>query len=423
MIIKCLNCGGALQFDPVTQKMVCNFCISSFDPETVGFRPETKGEKEMAASNEPATPQQPQPNDIPEYADEETSELSRLKNANTTYIDYSIYNCSACGAQVSLNGVESATFCVYCGQPTIVLDRIIKDRAPERIIPFSITKERAIQKIKDHFSKGSFIPKDVMECKPECVRGIYIPYWLIDMNYEAQVLFRAKINRNNNTETVYHYRWGKSHMTSLTIDASKQLANSVANRLDPYNLDALKPFDVSYLSGYYADCGDLSDKEIKEQAEVRAMTLFNNKLKRKVHSEGSSNVSIHDQRFRATFNKMEYVMLPAWFMTFRYDNRSYTVLVNGQTGKVTGASPYDKPAAILLGVVMFIVLAFILASIAFSLGEESVDAFYLFGLLCLGAFGVFKLGRDKLYRFKKSITLFRSDSLLNFVSDRQGGDR
>ena len=32
--------------------------------------------------------------------------------------------------------------------------------------------------------------------------------------------------------------------------------------------------------------------------------------------------------------KETYAMLPAWFMTFRYKENPYTMLVNGQTGKV-----------------------------------------------------------------------------------------
>jgi hypothetical protein len=36
------------------------------------------------------------------------------------------------------------------------------------------------------------------------------------------------------------------------------------------------------------------------------------------------------------------IMLPAWFLTFRYNDKPYTILVNGQTGKVIGGIPWDQ---------------------------------------------------------------------------------
>ena len=36
---------------------------------------------------------------------------------------------------------------------------------------------------------------------------------------------------------------------------------------------------------------------------------------------------------------MKYAMLPAWFVTFDYQGKHHTVLVNGQTGKIDGQWP------------------------------------------------------------------------------------
>jgi hypothetical protein len=37
----------------------------------------------------------------------------------------------------------------------------------------------------------------------------------------------------------------------------------------------------------------------------------------------------------------KHILLPLWVGTYRYRNRRYRVLVNGQTGKVSGAKPND----------------------------------------------------------------------------------
>ena len=48
-------------------------------------------------------------------------------------------------------------------------------------------------------------------------------------------------------------------------------------------------------------------------------------------------------------------------MTFRYEGMPYTIMVNGQNGKVIGAVPYDKKRLYALIGGLSIVLAFICA--------------------------------------------------------------
>ena len=40
--------------------------------------------------------------------------------------------------------------------------------------------------------------------------------------------------------------------------------------------------------------------------------------------------------------KSSYVMVPAWCMTVRLDGETYTLVMNGQTGKLAGALPVSK---------------------------------------------------------------------------------
>ena len=43
--------------------------------------------------------------------------------------------------------------------------------------------------------------------------------------------------------------------------------------------------------------------------------------------------------------RREYVLLPAWFFVFGHEGKFYNILMNGQTGKMVGALPYDKKKA------------------------------------------------------------------------------
>ena len=40
-----------------------------------------------------------------------------------------------------------------------------------------------------------------------------------------------------------------------------------------------------------------------------------------------------------TRNEVRYALLPLWFMNTKYKGKSYTFVINGQTGKMSGSLP------------------------------------------------------------------------------------
>jgi hypothetical protein len=52
------------------------------------------------------------------------------------------------------------------------------------------------------------------------------------------------------------------------------------------------------------------------------------------------------------------VLLPVWIMAYRFGDRVFRFLVNGQTGRATGDAPVSwKKIAIALGIAAAVVLA------------------------------------------------------------------
>ena len=58
--------------------------------------------------------------------------------------------------------------------------------------------------------------------------------------------------------------------------------------------------------------------------------------------------------------KVSYAMVPVWILTTRYNDKPYTFMMNGQTGKVVGSLPYDATKAFLYPALCSLVLAPIL---------------------------------------------------------------
>ena len=391
MITKCEFCGGALKFDADIQMLVCEHCTSMF--------PVTETEEEKA------------------LADEAASDLH--ENAENDLMDCKEYECKSCGAHLIINDVETATYCAYCGQPTIVFDRIAIHRRPKYIIPFSITKDYAIANMREKFIQGEFVPDEIKNFKPDLLRGIYVPYLLYDIRIKDRQLIKGKYSEDKDSNSSYRffYREAAGSFHEIPVDASQKLSNESSERLEPFYERGMTDFKVEYLSGFYADLMDSNPEHLKTIALSRARNMFNEQV---IKSVPATNCNLIENRPHYEFEQEEYALFPVWFMVFHRNDEAYTIMVNGQTGKVVGGLPANEDKLIhrslLLGIILSVV-GFILLPAMYALGSEVQEwANYLimFGIptLTLG-------GYRNIKSLKKSLALTSSKSIKDFVSERQ----
>lgn len=398
MIYKCPNCGGALKYDSVSKKMVCDHCISYFEIDDVSKYVEADKESkmQMAAGSEAA-----------ELADD----------VDDTYMECNIYSCTSCGGELMVNGLETSTFCAYCGQPTIVFNRVSKELKPKYIIPFSVKKDQAVGLIREKLNAGFFVPDEIKNFETERVKGIYIPYWLCDMDYRDKQSLRGTVGSGKNAKTRYFYRAARTSFKNMTLDASLRLSDETSQRLEPYDMKALVDFHTGYMSGYYADRYDVNQDNIKGVALSRARSLFNKQVEQTVKAR---NVQIIDNKPEFNVRELKYVLLPAWFLTFRYENEAYTFLVNGQTGKVVGGVPFYKGNIIvLISLISCIFTAICTPIIRTFMLMDIDDVMNVLFIIGAGAVSALLSGLNHFSKIKQSVELSKSKVMLNFVKERQ----
>lgn len=383
MIYKCKNCGSALRFDSVSGKLVCEYCGSSF--EAANYDEILDGEK-----------------------------------VSYETMEQRVYSCSACGAKLMINNVEAASFCAYCGQPTIVFERVSKLRKPDIILPFKITQHQAHALIKEKL-KGFFIPDDIRDIDLDVVRGIYIPFSFSDLTYEDKQVVRGKVRKGKSTYTRFFYRHGKARFKSLPVDQSVKFNDESAERLEPFPMNEFKPFDASYLSGFYADCGDEKEDRLEAKIKARASQIFNKKIEETIKAQ--KQMIVRNNRIVDIY-EIKYGMLPVWFFACRRDNITYTIMVNGFTGKVVGAMPFDKPKVALCSTLIGLPLCAVLGTVGgyvvkyLSLIED--DTFTDIIILIIGLISVAMGAAITKYRsFKKSRELTMESAIFELAKDRQ----
>lgn len=384
MAALCTNCSGKLIFNPASQKLECVSCGSKFHPEDV--------------------------------ADKDAK-------LHAKYYNTRVYTCIHCGAEVITSDTEVSTFCVYCGNPAIVFSRISQEYRPDGLIPFKITREQACSNISSKFFKNPLVPNEVKsKLSTDNIRGIYIPYWIFNANYTEADYLSGEVGSGKSKSTHYFSRAGDVELTNVPVDGSKILDDDASCKLEPFYLEEAKDFDEDYLNGFYSNMSDLTYFDLKNSAAERCHKLFADEI---MHSVNAKNVKIIDFiRWIDILDDPLYMMMPVWFFTFKYKEKPYTILVNGQTGKVIGTMPWIIKRVVWLSIavtlaVMALVAAVYIGMLSGRFGTLTpFMTFVIAGMMILSATG-FGQGLAGLIRIRKNLKLTQDKGIFKYVKRRQ----
>lgn len=330
---KCPACNAELKFNPTSQNWVCGYCGSEYKLEDLKAD-ETKKEK---------------------------SDVHRKKAAN---ISYRGYNCPDCGAEIIMDENTSATECIYCGNTAIITERLQGEFSPKQVIPFRKTKEDAINAFLGYRKGKWFMPKEFLDKKNvEKISGIYIPFYLYDMYVDARIDVEATKTKTW-SDSSYRYkktdyydalRAGNMSFSKIPTDASKKFPDDIMDSIEPFDYSGLVDFDASYMSGFLSEKYDLTMDELQERAEKRAKESAEQELFNDI--TGYNNKRIKSSVATAKKEDASYVLLPVWMLNVKYEDKMYTLAMNGQTGKFIGNVPISKKKVVKFWLGFFAVTA------------------------------------------------------------------
>ena len=283
--------------------------------------------------------------------------------------------------------------------------------------------------MRERFGKGLFIPKSIRNFKQDEVRGIYIPYWIVNCRHKGSVVVSGSVRSGRRTRTEYFGRAGVMNITGLPLDGSRMLSDESSSRLEPYNLDDLTSFSEEYLLGFYSNISDVTYGNLKSAASKRADEYFDELVLRNVHE--ASSIRIHSEQHRTDidYKHLKYAMLPAWFITYTHNGTHNTVVVNGQTGKVVCGVPWDKrlffllmtAAGLLLTGLFFLIFRNLLPLlIDFNFEKSTAAGIEILAVIAAGTIALFSCGIARIRKVMSSIDLTQDVSIFNFAGRRQG---
>lgn len=329
---KCPSCGAGIHFKPATQKFKCDFCLSEYTEEEI--------------------------DEI--YKEIDKKEYEETYNDHSDNKDLLSYECGNCGAKVVTDNTTTATFCYYCHNPVIISDRLMGSFKPDKLIPFSIDKNKAKTQFLDWTQNKIFIPNDFYsDSQLEKITGIYLPYWWVDCEVDIDYIGEARSIRvwrsadREFTETKKYQivRKGQIAIKNLGELAFTKIDDQLINGIAPYNENEAIGFSMPYLSGFFAEQYDIQQEDIVPKVEDRI-----NRYSKSLIDETISGFNlVNDIRnnSKVNYENWNYTLLPTWLLTYIYKGKTYIYAVNGQTGKSFGELPFNKRKAFNVAMIIF----------------------------------------------------------------------
>lgn len=323
---KCPCCDAGLVFGNETQKMKCPYCDNEFELDTVGTYNESLNHQDEADF-------QWQQEDAAQWSEDESQTLHS-------------FVCTACGGELITEESTAATFCPYCGNPTILPGRVSGGLKPDGVIPFKLGKEDAKATLLKLCKGKPLLPKFFsQEHQLEKITGIYVPFWLYDCksrfhaNYKATRIHRWSDSQYNYTRTDYFHliRGANAEFIRIPMDASQKMDNSIMESIEPFDYSQIVDFDTAYLSGFFADKYDVEAKEGEERIRERVSASMDSLVSSSLL--GYASCIPTSRQLHVEQGSAKYVLLPVWMLHTKYQDKTYVFAMNGQTGKMTGTFP------------------------------------------------------------------------------------
>lgn len=341
----CTNCGAELQFAPGTDALACPYCGTQNEIEAADVAIE---ERDFEA------------------------ELQALKDEQEVY-EIQTAQCESCGAESTIDPNVSSDLCPFCGASIVLTahtQRLIK---PQGVLPFEVKREEAEKAFRTWLRSLWFAPNDLKKYarREGRLAGMYLPYWTFDAETTTQ--YRGQRGEyyyvtetytdsdgNQRTRRKRRTRWyparGTVHTSfdDVLVVASDSLPRNYMRKLEPWELDAVVPYDDAYLSGFRTESYTVDLERGYGIAQERMQPEIDGDIRRDIGGDTQRISSKSTDYDDVTF---KHILLPVWLAAYRYGDDVYRIMINARTGEVQGERPWSTVKIALAVMAALIVLA------------------------------------------------------------------
>ncbi len=329
---ECPACGGAAEWSPTRQALVCPFCgaVSPLQPGTVAIG--AVQEHDLAAALQA----------LPESARGWETATRSVK-------------CQSCQAISVFKPERVAQNCDFCGSPALVpYDEIKAPIRPESVLPFKIDQGEVREKVRAWYRNRWFAPNRFKNrAFTDTIHGLYLPYWTFDAQVAAiwtadagYYYYTTETYRdskgNTQTRQVQHVRWEPASgalehfFDDELVSASLGVPADLLRRVEPFPTKELAPYDAGYVSGWVVEQYQIDLDAAAEHSRETMDTELRKLCAAQIPGDTHRNLQVEADYSGQTF---KHVLLPVWLLNYQYGGTTYRIVANGVTGTLAGKYP------------------------------------------------------------------------------------
>lgn len=261
-------------------------------------------------------------------------------------------SCQNCGAVVTIPPKTLSVTCPFCGSNKVLQKQASQsDLRPKFVVPFKLNNPDC-RKIAQTWLGSSWMTPSQLKSKAflQDFIPIYLPYWTFDSTGAAD--WKAEVGHEVTeqyydkgewkTRTRTDWRWESGHaevlFDDLLIPATSSLSRLHLLSIQNYNLTELVNYEPKFLAGLHAKSYDI---QLEESWEV-ARQEMREAVKESCISQASTP-RIRNLSMALDFSKesWRYILLPAYISVYQFQNLPFQVMINGQSGAISGQRPVD----------------------------------------------------------------------------------
>lgn len=348
----CSNCGGIMEFDVKTQTLKCPNCEAQIN---------IVNDKDKIVEHN--------------FTKKAAKTITVAEKKSSTM------QCKGCGAKVEVSGDCTATECSYCGAKYVLAEKQEEAIIPDGVIPFKVDKNHVKGTFTKWINKRWLAPGKLKQLyESDKIQGVYIPYWTFDADVVCDYSAEGGKNRKvkvkqsdgstvTKTETDWYNTHGrvKEFFDDVLVKGSKNMKASLLKGIEPYDTKKeLSSYSPEYLSGYGAECYSVSLEDAHSEAngimESKLRDMARNDVLK--HYDEVRNVRIAPDYKEETY---KHILIPLYATAYTYNNKNYTVLINGQTGKIKGDYPKSP---VKIAIIIAVIIALIAGIFALKINSD-----------------------------------------------------
>jgi hypothetical protein len=269
--------------------------------------------------------------------------------------------CESCGGSVAMPAGKRHPSCLFCGSETLILKEPPEDApVPSTYVPFVLDEVAARSVFKEWAKERFWAPAAIRAARVD-LNDLLLPAWT--WNGRVETHWAALVSAGG-TRSGKRPRSGDDTMyvDGMLVLASQTLRRAELAAISPFDSGSELPFVPESATLPY-ELGSLTRRAATGQARTE------------MRGQHAAQIGQQTGALRLStsclFADMEGrpMLLPVWIGAYRVGEKMYRVVLNGQTGELTGTAPISWGKVLLAAgaaLASLVVVATVFAALASS---------------------------------------------------------